>query len=227
MLIFLCLLFAVSTASGQTTTNSEVTMNLSTFHESFPFSNEQQSSSMAEVLHSNGPSMVLGDASGLYGWLIGSWDARVIDYQEDGSKRESRGEWHFGWVLEGRAIQDVFIVPSRDLRSASTPKEGNRFGTSLRIYDPAIDAWRVTWINPVRSIENHLIGRKVGNEIIQEGKDDDGSLMRWSFREIQPDSFHWTGEQSTDQGKTWHLGAEFFCVRMKTKASDQAKQRNR
>ena len=28
-------------------------------------------------------------------------------------QRRRNGEWHFGWVLEGRAIQDVWIVPPR------------------------------------------------------------------------------------------------------------------
>ena len=42
----------------------------------------------------------------------------------------------------------------------------------------------------------------------------DGSLMKWCFRDITPDSFRWTGESSSDQGKTWHLGAEFFAERI-------------
>ena len=28
-----------------------------------------------------------------------------------GTKHTERGEIHFGWVLEGRAIQDVWILP--------------------------------------------------------------------------------------------------------------------
>lgn len=211
MLILIYLILAVNTAA-QTTIKSEATMNPSTLRESVS-SSTQSAVPLAEVLHSSGPSPELGDASGLYAWLIGSWDVRVIDYDESGSKKESRGEWHFGWVLEGRAVQDVFIVPARSLRSPSLPKEGNRYGTSVRVYDPSLDAWRITWINPVRSIENRLIGKKVGNEIVQEGKDTDGSLMRWCFRDITPNSFRWTGEQSTDQGATWRLGAEFFAVR--------------
>jgi hypothetical protein len=33
--------------------------------------------------------------------------------------------------------------------------------------------------------------------------------VRWSFTEITPDSFRWTGERSRDDGKTWHLQADF------------------
>ncbi len=38
--------------------------------------------------------------------------------------------------------------------------------------------------------------------------------MRWCFRDINADSFRWTGEESPDQGKSWRVGAEFFGVRI-------------
>ncbi len=169
-----------------------------------------QATAFVEVLQSEYRSAEIRSESDIYGWLIGSWTIRALDYEDDGSKKETRAEWHFARVLEGRAIQDIFIVPSRDQRSATMPKERNRYGTSFRYYDSKIDAWHITWFNPVRHVENHLVGRKVGNEIVQEGKDEDGRLMRWCFRDITPNSFRWTGEDSTDQGKTWHLGAEFL-----------------
>ena len=83
----------------------------------------------------------------------------------------------------------------------------------LRFYDPSIDAWRISWFNPVRSVHNELISRRKGNDIVQEGKLDDGTLMRWSFVDIQSDSFRWLGESSNDGGKTWVLGAEFLAKR--------------
>lgn len=136
----------------------------------------------------------VGAAAGLYDWLIGSWNIRVVDCEDNGSSRNSIGECHFGWVPKVRAIQDVFIVPSRDKRSGSLPAEGNRYGTSVRVFDPRMDAGHITWINPVHQVHNHLTDHKVGNEIIQEGTDEDGSLMRWSFVDITSSSFRWTGE---------------------------------
>jgi len=43
--------------------------------------------------------------------------------------------------------------------------------------------------------------------------------VRWSFTQITPDSFRWTGERSRDDGatdddKTWQLQAEFFARRV-------------
>ena len=167
------------------------------------------------ALHASGPAPELGDGANVYGWLVGSWEMRVVDYPTDGPPREAIGEWHFAWVLEGRAVQDVFIVPVRSLRDGTTPPpKGNRYGSSIRVYDAAAGAWKVIWINPVNGTEVHLVGRRVGDQIVQEGRYADGSPIHWSFVDITPDSFTWRGERSTDGGATWLLEAEFFGRRM-------------
>ncbi len=164
----------------------------------------------ATALVANNPAPELGEAAGIYAWLIGSWDVRTVDYQSDGKRRESTGEWHFSWVLEGRAVQDVWISPPRAQRNASLSKTGNRYGTTLRVYDSKIGAWRVTWLNSVSGAHDELVGKRKGSDIVQEGRDSDGNQMRWVFTDIKPDSFRWYGERSYDSGKTWQLEAEFF-----------------
>src|SRR5262245_4980263 len=134
--LFYVLVF-VNLLSGQTIISSESAMNTSS-------SVKKEVSSIPGVIISEGHSAELGSVPDLYSWLIGTWDATIIDYGENGSKREQHGEWHFGWVLEGRAVQDVLVVPSPDLRSPSSPREGNRYGTSIRVYDPTVEAWRIT-----------------------------------------------------------------------------------
>lgn len=69
----------------------------------------------------------------LYGWLIGSWEMNAVHHLDDGTAEESTGEIHFGWVLEGRAIQDIWIRPRR-------PAPSTMYGTTLRIFDPGIGA---------------------------------------------------------------------------------------
>jgi hypothetical protein len=48
---------------------------------------------------------------------------------------------------------------------------------------------------------------------VQEGQDANGTLTRWSFSEITPDTFHWRGERSSDRG--WRLQVEVFARRVK------------
>jgi hypothetical protein len=54
-----------------------------------------------------------------------------------------------------------------------------------------------------------MIGRKEGDNVVQLGKGTGDNLIRWSFREISPDAFLWSGEISSDQGKTWRTNVEF------------------
>jgi len=169
---------------------------------------------MQIALHADAPSPDLTAEERLYDRLIGSWSVRAVDYLEDGSRWENTGEWHFGYVLEGRAVQDVWILPRRSQRSCDSPAEFNRYGTSIRSFHPTQRRWEVTWINPVSGARDVLVARRVGDDIVQEGQSADGSLNRWVFTDIKPDSARWYGETSTDGGQSWKLGAEFFMTRI-------------
>lgn len=172
-------------------------------------------SAIRDALHADGPAADRAGRVDLYGWLVGSWEIDVTEFLEDGSTRRRPGEWHFGWVLEGRAIQDVWIVPPRGTRDhADAAVNSNYYGTTLRVYDPRIDAWRIQWTDPVAQAYLTMIGRKRGNDIVQDGQDAAGNLRRWSFSEITPRSFRWRGEVSVDGGATWRHHMEFFAHRV-------------
>ena len=174
----------------------------------------KETGSFIEALRAPGPLPGLAREMTLYDRVLGDWSLEAIDHEADGTRRTAAGEVHFAWVLEGRAIQDVWIVPRRELRHPDLPRLGNRYGTTLRVYDPEAGVWRVTWINPVTGVVNQLVGRQQGDDIVQEGTRPDGALVRWSFCEITASSFHWKGESSPDGGRTWRLEAEFLGRRM-------------
>jgi hypothetical protein len=79
---------------------------------------------------------------------------------------------------------------------------GNWYGTTLRIYDPELDAWRILWSDPATNFFAQQIGRARDRDIVQEGQDPRGGSMRWIFSEIEPASFHWTGERAST-GENW------------------------
>ena len=160
-------------------------------------------------LAASGRSREIPEQEDAYGWLIGSWDLEVYRYGVDVSALGIKGEAHFGWVLEGRAVQDVWIMPRIADRSPELGKLNNMYGTTLRVWDGSIQAWRVTWINPVTGIRDELIGRWSGKDVVQVGSHADGVPIRWSFTEITPDSFRWTGEALEPDGKTWKMEGEF------------------
>src|SRR4051812_9118344 len=95
---------------------------------------------MIEVLRASDPLPELAEKLQMFGQFVGSWDAKVINYKPDGSNQIVEAEWHFGWVLEGRAIQDVWIAPKRRLRVAGETAPGD-YGATIRFYDANIGAW--------------------------------------------------------------------------------------
>src|SRR6185369_8464426 len=93
---------------------------------------------MHPVLAAAGRSPEIPEKMDIYGWLIGSWELELVGYDDEGNVILTTGEAHFAWVLEGRAVQDVFINPRRSDRGPHSPKFANWYGTTLRIYDASI-----------------------------------------------------------------------------------------
>ncbi|MDF3063094.1 MAG: hypothetical protein K0S06_3203 [Microvirga sp.] len=153
--------------------------------------------SFLDALQASHPAPDRADKMALYGRFAGDWTMDAVVHAEDGARHTGQGAIHFAFVLEGRAIQDVWILP------------GFFYGTTLRVYDPGIDAWHILWSDPLKQLYTRQIGRAEGSDIVQEGTADGGILMRWSFRGITPVSFLWRGERSLDGGASFHLQAEF------------------
>lgn len=145
-----------------------------------------------------------------YGWLVGSWDLDVRTYwAEDVSSRRLQAEAHFAWALEGRAMQDVWIMPRIGQRPPNLDPKFNMYGTTLRVWDSTLKAWRITWSNPAGQHFEQQVGRRHGSEIVQLGTRPDGTTTRWRFTEIAADSFRWLGESLQPDGRSWMLEGEF------------------
>lgn len=169
-----------------------------------------------EVLAARGRSPEITESEDVYGWLVGSWELEVLHYAGvDVSHLNLKGEVHAGWVLEGRAVQDVWIMPRRSERTSETGKGNNMYGTTLRIWDPGRQAWLIRWINPVTLHLEQQTGRRVGKDIFQIGASADGTPTRWRFTEITSDSFHWIGEALNSDGQTWKIEGAFRARRIR------------
>jgi hypothetical protein len=158
--------------------------------------------SFIQAIASTGPANDRANKMDLYGRFVGDWTMQATIHGDDGSRHEGEGRVHFGWVLEGRAIQDVWVLP------------GFFHGTTLRIYDPGLDAWHILWNDPVKCYFTRQIGRAQGKDIVQEGSNDAGEAVRWRFNDITDGSFCWLGERSLDDGATWQLQARFLARRV-------------
>src|SRR5262245_3261637 len=164
---------------------------------------------MIAALSATGPHPSLGDEARVFDRLVGTWDCDYGFYAADGSISHVAGELRFGWIIDGRAIQDIWI---------SYPAKGSKergIGTSIRFFDAKTKMWRVVFVSPAYSALITVQGGVEGNRIVLRGMDDEGSSLRWSFNDIRLDSFIWRGEKSRDGGKTWRLEEEHHMKRRK------------
>ena len=177
---------------------------------------EERMDARSLLLAAPGRSHEIPESADAYGWLVGSWELDIhIYWAVDVRAKGLKGEAHFGWALEGRAIQDIWIMPRLAERTSNLDKHMNMYGTTLRVWDPAIQAWRITWINPAGDHREEQIGRWSGKDVVQVGMRPDWTPTRWTFSEITADSFHWTGEAMNPDGRTWKLEGDFRVTRMR------------
>jgi uncharacterized protein len=162
---------------------------------------------MIEALLAEAPHPALGDAAAVFVPFAGTWDLTCKRWMADGKEVDSRGVWHFSWIIDGRMMQDVIYF-----FSDGNPRERTG-GTTLRMYDAEHKEWRVNFYAPARNAIISLAGGQVGNRIVLHGIDTDGSLLRWSFNDMTRESFRWVGEISSDGGKTWRMEQEMLLRR--------------
>jgi len=150
----------------------------------------------------------------LFGQFVGDWEILEARYpQPDGTIIKRQGEIHFGWILDGRGVQDVWMIR----------KEGRAVpvGTTIRFYDPKIEAWQNIWIAPMHGLIQTFIARKIDDTIVLKGKSKDGYPEHWIFSKITPHAFHWKAIESHDNEESWQLTEEMQVSRMSTKLSAQ------
>jgi hypothetical protein len=159
-----------------------------------------------DALLAAGPGPADRDTLQLFGQFVGSWDLTVTDVLPDGTTRTTAGEWHFGWLLGGRAVGDVWIYPARSVSAVA-----EEHGLSVRFPDPAVGGWRSTWVGPRRRLVRQFVARQVGTEIVLAGHNDDGDDLQWVFSEITPTSFRWRNQVGGRTG--WRVVQTFQAER--------------
>jgi hypothetical protein len=137
-----------------------------------------------------GPVPQLATKLRLFGQFVGDWEIHPPASENELSLSPGpSGEVHFGWILGGTGIQDVW-GPLDPVARGLVPQ-----GTTLRFYDSELGAWRSTWISPYQRAVRPFIGRKVGREIILKEQGRGWRGEHWIFSDITPHAFRWRAER--------------------------------
>jgi hypothetical protein len=76
---------------------------------------------LESVLHHPAVAADCVEKLALYSWLIGNWQTEVVTHDMDGNSHPGKGEIRAGWILEGRAIQDVWTYGTDSGRALLYP----------------------------------------------------------------------------------------------------------
>ena len=151
------------------------------------------------------------DEHNLFGQFVGEWDFDWIENYDTSEERHIPGEWIFSWVLEGTAIQDVFICPSRNERLTRTYPDAE-YGTTIRIFNPKSQAWDIFY--GCTGEATRLEARKEADTIVLT--EITSKTMKWIFSEIKQDSFCWSRVHWNENTSTWKANAKLYATRRYT-----------
>lgn len=129
-----------------------------------------------------------------FGKLVGSWK---IDYIDNSTSHAIKGEWHFSWVLEGMAIQDIIILPDYEC------------GTTLRVYNPGTHVWDIAYCFTGKIIR--LEAKKENGIIVLT--DIENNRRKWVFAKIEENNFHWQDVTVKEDGE-WHINFDLYAERI-------------
>ena len=105
------------------------------------------------------------------------------------------------------AVQDVIILPSRDIKN-ETPHPLTEYGTTLRIYNPDTHAWDIVYCYTGKIMR--LEARKQDDMIVLTNMDD--KRKKWVFVKIEERKFHWQNVTVKDDGE-WNINVDLYAER--------------
>lgn len=145
---------------------------------------------------------LIPDDDDIFAPLLGSWD---IEYSDD-SRTHVKGEWHFSRALDGMAVADVFICPSREER-LSDPQEDGEWGVTIRMYDGRTRSYDMTYV--CQHYTKRLTSKKECDRIVCREHE---SGRQWIFYDITGESFSWCNGK-TDESGLFKASCEVSAVR--------------
>jgi hypothetical protein len=167
---------------------------------------------MATALQAHSPHSSLAEQAKVFARLVGAWDVEYTDFTKSGKTLHRTGELRFGWVMDGRVLQDVWVVDP-----SGTSQEREVY-TDLFYFEPKSGSWHAASVDPYAASVATFVGNPIGDDrIVLESRDlEPTQVHRWSFNDIGPGSLVFRDEASSDDGKTWKLKSEYHMKRRGT-----------
>jgi len=133
---------------------------------------------------------------GDFDYLLGDWAFTSVS-REFGT---GRGYWSAVRLAESAQILDEYRV-------VGDSGQTYYVSSTLRAYNAVLDQWELVSAESGTGLQNVGTAHRIGTEMHIEQKfgvmSPNPSIWRIRYYDIRPDRFSWTGDRSTDGGKTW------------------------
>ncbi|MEP5614185.1 MAG: hypothetical protein ABJP45_18170 [Cyclobacteriaceae bacterium] len=156
-----------------------------------------------------------------FGRLVGIWycSGTTPDPQGGDEILPYNGFWAWKYILDGYGMQDFFFQGENEFLYWKYFKRDLAL-TQIRSYDPNEKIWKITYITNNADQTGNVYGtftaKSEGDDMIMKPpKTGTRSEARVIFSEITENSFEWRAESSTDDGKTWVVGATMSAKKLK------------
>ena len=135
------------------------------------------------------------DHAGDFDYLLGDWEFTSMSHDYG----KGHGYWSAVRLPDGQILDEYRVVGDKG--------ETYYVSTTLRVYNAVLDQWELVSAEPGAGLQNAGTAHRDGAEMRVEQRFGYGSehpsLWRIRYYDIKPDRFSWSGNRSTDGGKTW------------------------
>lgn len=133
----------------------------------------------------------------------GDFDYLLGDWEFTGTNRQYgklHGYWSAARLVEGAQLIDEYRIVGDNAETYYVTH-------TIRSYNSSLDRWELVGLETGSGLQNFGTGVRQGDEVHIEQKFGVGgqnpSTWRIRYSNIRPDSFSWSADRSTDDGKTW------------------------
>ncbi len=136
-----------------------------------------------------------------YSFLIGKWNCQTRSMRPDQSFVEGTATWTGRYVLDGWAIEDLWI--------SALPQGGEFQGKNIRSFNRETGKWDNRWLPQGTLQWKYFESEMVGETMVMIGKGEDARgefVDRNTFFDITPTSWKWRKDRSYDGGENWLEG---------------------
>ena len=131
-----------------------------------------------------------------------------VSKQTPPCRRRLQGEWYFRRALDGMAMEDLFICPSRDTREEN-PQPDGEYGAAVRMYSSERRCYDMTYIcsKGTTRLEVRKEGDVIACTVLEKPSN------QWRFVKVTEDTFHW--QNVTKQAEGLQVNCEVFARRIR------------